>query len=311
MKCVSSAFLPSLVAGLVLFGCVAFVSCRLNKRNMAGGTVEEMESGGRTRRFILHVPSSVTSEKKVPLVIVLHGGGGNGENAAKMSGFTAKSDREGFIVVYPYGTGRFDERLLTWNSGNCCGYALDHNIDDAAFIRNLIELIKSRYSIDGDRIFATGISNGGMMSYRLACELSDVIRGIAPVAGALNVNPCSPQRPVITAIIHGRADRHVLYDGGPPNTQVDSHPRVDRSVRFASEFWQKVNGCTAAGTDKSGRIETRHFTCQNAGLVVFSIDGEGHTWPGGEKGYILADPPARDFSATDAMWDFWMKSTAR
>src|SRR4030042_1455717 len=110
----------------------------------------------------------------MPLVIVLHGGGGTAQSTAGMTGMNVKADSSGVIAVYPNGNGRVsDEKLLTWNAGNCCGYALDNNIDDVGFIRELIDKLEKKLAIDKARIYATGISNGGMMSYRLACELAD------------------------------------------------------------------------------------------------------------------------------------------
>src|SRR4030042_572429 len=133
----------------------------------------------------------------MPLVIVLHGGGGNAQSTAGMTGMNVKADSSGVIAVYPNGNGRLsDEKLLTWNAGNCCGYALDNNIDDVAFIRSLIDDLQSKLAIDQSRVYATGISNGGMMSYLLACQLSDKIAAIAPVAGTMGMNSCLPAQPV-------------------------------------------------------------------------------------------------------------------
>ena len=121
----------------------------------------------------------------MPLVVVLHGGGGNAENIEEVTGFSEKADEEGFIVVYPDGSGRLDRYLLTWNAGFCCGYALENNIDDVGFIRALIEYLQEKYAINRNMIYVTGISNGGMMSYRLGAELSDIVAAIAPVAGSI------------------------------------------------------------------------------------------------------------------------------
>src|SRR5690242_15001787 len=129
--------------------------------------------GGRTRSYLIHLPLNYQSNERLPMVLVLHGGGGNDKSNVEMTGFSDKADKEHFIVVYPNGTGRFENFLLTWNAGNCCGYALDNNIDDTGFLRTVIERMEKDFNIDANRIYATGISNGGMMSYRLGCELSD------------------------------------------------------------------------------------------------------------------------------------------
>lgn len=283
-------------------------ACALLVRKGSQEEIKQITVQGQVRRYILHVPASYDAQKKTALVVVLHGGGGNGRNAEKMSGFSAKADKEGFIVVYPYGSGRLDERLLTWNAGNCCGYALDKNVDDVAFIRELVVLLKRQYSIDDKQIFATGMSNGGMMTHRLACELSDVFSGVAPVSGAMNVPVCNPARAVSMVIFHGKKDEHVLFEGGVPKKSVDSHPRVDKSVAAAVEFWKNRNVCTQSPTESHGKIQIEDFSCAQAGLAVYAIEDEGHTWPGGEKGYFAADEPTREISATDVMWDFWQKN---
>src|SRR5208282_2572641 len=176
-----------------------------------GDHVLALTVGQQGRTYLLHLPPVYDGKRLLPLVIVLHGGGGNAPGAVRMTGFSEKADKGGFVVVYPNGSGRLKTRLLTWNSGNCCGYALDNNVDDVGFIRALIdELVKTR-SIDPKRVYATGMSNGGMMTYRLGCELSDKIAAIAPVAGALSVENCQPTNPVSVIIFHGTADEHVLY----------------------------------------------------------------------------------------------------
>ena len=132
-----------------------------------GGHELALTVGQRERTYLVHLPPVYDGKRSLPLVIVLHGGGGNAEGAARMTGFSEKADREGFVVVYPNGSGRLKTRLLTWNSGNCCGYAMDQNVDDVGFIRVLIdEFVKTR-AIDPKRVFVTGMSNGGMMTSQI------------------------------------------------------------------------------------------------------------------------------------------------
>ena len=140
---------------------------------------------GRIRNYIIHIPSNYDAEEPIPLVLALHGGGGNSENMQDKTGFNQLANEEGFIVVYPDGTGRLRNRLLTWNSGHCCGFAFKNDIDDVGFIRTLIEQIQQEFLIDTNKIFITGHSNGGMMTYRLGSELSDIVAAIAPVAGSI------------------------------------------------------------------------------------------------------------------------------
>ena len=197
-------------------------------------------------------------------------------------------------MVYPDGTGRLRDRLLTWNSWNCCGFARSQNIDDVAFFRALLANLWAAYRIDMRRIYATGLSNGGMMTYRLACELSDQIAAIAPVAGALN-GSCSPSSPVSVIIFHGTDDEHVLFAGGKPRKSIDPHPRVDNSVASAVKFWSRRDDC-----NDTPRLEIRgdskvssYSGCRDGTEVeLFAVQGQGHAWPGGSRGTRLADPQA-------------------
>lgn len=279
---------------------------RLAKRRAVETNVHELTVNGTTRLYLLRVPAEHSSAHPLPLVLVLHGGGGNGKNAEEMTGFTKAAEGRA-IVAYPYGTGkRFKESLLTWNAGNCCGHALDAAVDDVAFLRQLIQTLKAQYPVDEHHIYVTGMSNGGMMAYRAACELSDLITGVGVVAGAMNVEACRPVRPLSVIVFHGRQDQHVRYSGGAPEVTVDSHPRIDRSVAYAEAFWKDRNGCGNRTVEKNGPVEKVAYICARAPLLVNSIDGEGHTWPGGEKGTVFADPPTQEISASRAMLQFWM-----
>jgi len=274
-----------------------------------GDYEETIISGGKMRNYLLHVPNSYDRQKKTPLVIIMHGGGGNAKSMAEVTGMNTKSDKAGFIAVYPNGTGPVgDERILTWNAGNCCGYALDNNIDDAGFIRELIARLENKLTIDTSRIYATGISNGGMMSYRLGCELADKIAAIAPVAGAMGMSDCNPANPVSVIIFHGTADEHVLYGGGAPLKSIDSHPRIDKPVSYAVDFWAGLNGCSReAKKEISGSIIKETYSGGRNGteVVLYTIAGGKHAWPGGKTAWLGGDVPTKEISATDLMWDFF------
>jgi len=274
-----------------------------------GDYEETMVAGGKTRNYLLHIPPGYDGQKKMSLVIVLHGGGGNARFTAEMTGMSVKADTAGFIAVYPNGTGPLgDERILTWNAGNCCGYALDNNIDDVGFIRELINKLESKLAIDTARIYATGISNGGMMSYRLACELADKIAAIAPVAGAMGMADCNPANPVAVIIFHGTADEHVLFEGGVPRQQLDTHPRIDKPVSYAVDFWVKADGCSATSAKETkGNIVKSVYSGGKNGteVILYTIIGGKHAWPGGKSAWLGGDVPTKEISATDLMWDFF------
>src|SRR5580700_92799 len=182
-----------------------------------------------------------------------------------MSGMSALSDQEKFLVAYPSGTGRVSN-VPTWNAGNCCGYALAHKVDDVAFLRALIDKLGRDYPVDPQRVHVTGISNGAMMSYRLACELADKIAAIAPVEGALSVD-CRPSHPVSVIIFHGTADRPV-----PFNAAADT-----------AAFWVKEDGCAAdPARAETPEVHTDIYSgCANgAGVALYAIQRGRHIWPG-------------------------------
>lgn len=241
---------------------------------------ETLTVDGRQRSFIVHVPAGRPAGVRSPAVIVFHGGGGNARNAIEQTGMSAQADLDGFLAVYPYGTGRQSSRQLTWNAGACCGYAVDERVDDVAFVAALIDHLESRYGADPRRIFLTGMSNGGMMSYRLACELSERIAAIAPVAGSM-ANQCRPSAPVSVVAFHGTADRHVPYDGGAPPIKADPHPRIDPPVSDTIAFWAGHNRCSAPATAPAGADITHQTQACPGGVEValYTIQGGAHTWP--------------------------------
>jgi polyhydroxybutyrate depolymerase len=281
-----------------------------NAAFVAGDNEGSLSFGGRDRGYLLHLPPAYDGKRPLPLVIALHGGGGHGKNASAMSGLSALADKAGVAVVYPNGTGRFEERLLTWNSGNCCGYALDNKIDDVGFLRALLDELGPKLPVDAKRVYATGISNGGMMSYRLACELADRVAGIAPVAGALNVPDCRPSQPVSVIAFHGTADEHVLYEGGAPRKRADPHPREDRSFADAVAFWKVKNRCEGPPRrEEKGEVTREEYAgCEGgAAVVAYTIKGGGHSWPGGVKGHAGGDEPSGALSASELMLRFFLE----
>ncbi len=262
-----------------------------------------LQHGADKRSYTVHSPKQPL-KGDLPLVMVFHGGGGRAENARRMSGMNQVADREGFFVVYPDGMGRMG--FLTWNAGNCCGYALDHQVDDVGFIRDLIEQLVRQYPIDRKRIYATGMSNGGMMSYRLACELSDQIAAIAPVAGAMNLD-CRARHRVAVMAIHGASDKHVLYNGGQPIKLADKkHPRTDTAVLSTMQFWSGHNGCKTHLTRKMNQevsIDEWTGCAQGADVMLYTLHGFGHAWPSGARG--IADDPTSSINASEQIWAFF------
>jgi len=304
------SFLAVVLAALLALA--ACPTCAADAK--ARDTLYSLRHDGRARTYLVHLPPAYDRAKSWPVVLVFHGGGGHGEQMARMTGFSGKADREGFIAVYPNGSGRWQNRFLTWNAGNCCAWAYENRIDDVGFIRALIGQLKKDYAVDEKRVFATGISNGGMMSYRLACELSDRIAAIGPVAGAQNVD-CRPAQPISVIILHGTADLHVLYNGGAPLRMVDvRNPRVDRPVSAAVDFWVKRNRCAdPPAKERKGKVVVeRYGHCDaDTAVTLYTLLYEGHTWPGGTKWAVWADEPSREVTATDVIWEFFRSHPKR
>jgi polyhydroxybutyrate depolymerase len=211
---------------------------------------------------------------------------------------SAKADKENFLAVYPSGTGRLSD-VPTWNAGNCCGYAIQNHVDDIGFFRALLEKIERDFAVDRKRIYFTGISNGAMMSYRVACEMSGQVAAIAPVEGALNVD-CHPSSPVSVLIFHGTADRLVPFNGGSTPFQIGGK-REDNSVAGAVDFWVKRDACSAIPEhQETSEVDTDKYSqCQNhTAVALYAIQGGRHMWPG-------VVPSGNSVPATDLIWSFF------
>jgi polyhydroxybutyrate depolymerase len=268
--------------------------------------------GGRDRRYLLHVPARESTAAALPLLVVLHGGGGNAAQARATMGFDAVADREGFAVVWADGTGPLRGRLLTWNSGGIPVYAQDQRVDDVGFLKAVVADVCKRVVIDPDRVYATGHSNGGMMCHRLAREAADVFAAIAPVAGAMNFTGADPVMPISVLMIHGSDDEHVLYDGGRPKRQTGrAGDRVDGSVRAAAEYYVARAGLRQEPmVEQDGKVETTTWDWTAGGsesavrVRVVRLIGGGHAWPGAAARQTpLSDLPF-DYPAARAIWDF-------
>ena len=259
--------------------------------------------GGVERRYVVHVPGSYDGTQHVPVVLVLHGSGGNANEAARISGMSVKSDAEGFVAVYPEGAGRSQ----TFNAGRCCGVAGRGNVDDVSFLRAVVAAVSANYTVDPHRIYAAGMSNGAMMAYRLGCEMSDVLAAIAPVAGALEID-CAPAQPVSAIVFHGTGDAIVPYNGGrvvnPPQGMAPDYEPVSTAIGQ----WATIAGCTGATDEQVSASVVRQVRTgclAGYGVELYTVDGGGHAWPGGEPGWAGGDVPTTEVVATDLIWDFF------
>lgn len=273
-------------------------------------------SGGLERTYTVHLSSAYDNTRPTPLLIVLHGGGGTGQGMTKLTDFNAIADRENFIIVYPDG---FENH---WNDGRGVSQysAQKQNVDDVGFISALIDRLSQELNIDAKRVYVTGISNGGMMSHRLGCELSQKIAAIAPVASNISVNMASiwaPSRPVPVLIINGTEDPLVPWAGGDIHFGRAKLGQV-LSVADTVKFWVANNKCTSLPLvtelpDKDPSDGTRvqretYGGCTDgAEVVLYEVEGGGHTWPGGLQ-YLPASiigRTSRDFDASEVIWQFF------
>ncbi|MBX3462845.1 MAG: alpha/beta fold hydrolase [Planctomycetes bacterium] len=275
-------------------------------------TTVRLSHGGRDRRYHLHLPPAAQDGHGVPLLLVLHGGGGSGEQVRESTGLAERAVRAGFAVAFPDGTGPLRSRLLTWNSGGVQAYAAEHDVDDTGFLRAVVADVQKRAAIDPLRVFAAGHSNGGMMCHRLAREAADVFRGIAVVAGAMDSTAADSDLPIAVLIVHGTADEHVRYEGGAPTDARRRARRVeDASVQQAVDYYlarNDVRGYPATQQDGKVRIDTyanaRAGGAAAAPVRVITLEGGGHAWPGAERSRWLADVPF-PFDANGAILEFF------
>jgi polyhydroxybutyrate depolymerase len=304
-------------------------------RSLSPGDYERTLSNWPGRPYDLHVPAGYDPSRPAPVLLVIHGTGGSGKATAKGSCpdgdeenpkcFGKLADRENFIVVYPNGTTDPEKPRLsrTWNAGGgkngyvCIqGYACAHNIDDVRYFRDLLDDLGRIASVDAARVFATGISNGAVMSHRLACELSERIAAIAPISGVNQfaaVAPCGPSRAVAVVAFHGTADQIAPYNGGQGKHDTGIRLSVPKTIAD----WVARNKCSAnprhenlPTTVSDGTAVSRdtYSSCSDgAEVMIYTIDGGGHTWPDGQPyaPEFLIGKTTHNINANQVMWEFF------
>lgn len=264
----------------------------------------------RRRRYLVHLPVGYDGKSPLPVVLAFHGGLGRAEVQRKQSRMNETADRYGFAVVYPDGTGRTS--MLTWNAGTCCGLAARLKVDDVGFTARMLDELPLRFPVDERRVFATGMSNGGMLCYRLGCELSDRIAAIAPVAGDMGVDGPEPKRPVALIHFHGLLDENARFDGGIGANQVERVPH--RPIREGIAFWIRVNRCDPRPQIEEGpeQIVERYASVDGddgALIELRMLPRGGHTWPGGVDvtRSFGTGPLVETVDASSIIWDFFRR----
>jgi polyhydroxybutyrate depolymerase len=258
----------------------------------------KLRVGGVRRSYTVHVPKGYTGEKR-PLVLVLHGILGNGWVAEINSRMSARADQDCFFAVYPNG------KFTSWNAGNCCGPALAGKINDVEFAKTIIAEMKAKYAIDEDRIYVAGISNGGMMAYRLACELSDTIAAIAPIASCQVTPSCKPRAPVSVIAFNGTTDGIMRYKGGTGwwLAVPVKCPPVNETIKY----WVESNQCQSEPMreEAKGLVKEIYAGGKHGTEVRLYTINAGHVWPGSPFALPFAKK-AKNVSATDEICDFFL-----
>jgi polyhydroxybutyrate depolymerase len=270
--------------------------------------------GTASRRYLLHVPASYKSGTAMPVVVLFHGGQGSATTIANITGkdtFSVFADRAGFIAIYPNSVSG------TWDDGRD---TVTVSTNDVAFVDALLDEVAKDYNVDTKRVYATGISNGGMMTHRLACDLTKRFAAIATVAANMPVSlstKCSPTRAMPIAMLSGDADPLMPYAGGSISGGISGNVL---SVNDTVKFWLTKNSLVATAktsslvdADTTDGTTTTLFEYGTSGssndVALYSIKGGGHTWPSGTQYFteLLIGKVARDFSGNDAIWNFFIK----
>jgi polyhydroxybutyrate depolymerase len=285
------------------------------------GAIESrtIEVGGVERSYLLWRPA-VEGSEPAPMVLVLHGGGGTAEQMRRV-GFEEVATEHGFVLAYPQGIGN------GWTDGRDGEtiIARTGNADDVSYFRELIDHLIGERIADPDRIYVTGMSNGGIMALTLACRLSGRIAAVAAVAAGLPANAvdaCRPERPVATMIVAGTEDRVVPYDGGAVLAGPGDDGGRVASAEATAELWRRLDGCEGEPerfdlpdndpTDGTQIHVTRWPECRaGSEVALYTVEGGGHRWPGsakriydGERGRITGIS-TQDMDGIDVVWSFF------
>ncbi|WP_029147868.1 PHB depolymerase family esterase [Methylophilus sp. 5] len=293
--------LPKRLYYSVLLGFLTFPA--LVWAGLAAGDYEfAVTVNGDQRPYLVHVPKQAQAGQALPMVLVLHGGLGNRQVQATERFYhqVSAAEQYGYIVVFPNGYSRLPGgKFATWNAGSCCGPAVKKQSDDVAVIRRTIQDMQQRANVDANRIFVDGMSNGGMMAYRLACELSDTVSAIAAVAGTDNTQRCQPTKPVAILHIHAQDDDHVPFSGGKGQQSMVDVSFV--SVPATIQKWVQLNQASAQA-ERTLDVVGAYCEVHRGGLAPVQLcvtETGGHSWPGGGSAGSEA------IVANEMIWQFF------
>lgn len=275
-----SARLAALVALILLAAGCAAPGSAAPQGFTQGPTQHTMSFGGLERSYRLYIPSGLPIS--APLVVMLHGGFGSAQQAERAYGWDQLADGAKFAVAYPDGIGR------AWNvNGGCCGRPGRENVDDVGFVTAVVNDVAANVNIDRTRVYAAGISNGGMLAYALVCNTA-TFAAIGPDS-ATQLDKCAAPHPTSVMHIHGTADPRIRYDGGPGSGVAT--PDGGIAIPDLNAFWRNVDRCGPPASATDGAITTSTADCPDGrGVVLTTVDGGGHEWPP---------------FATQALWQFF------
>lgn len=297
----AGCLIPPSFAGAAANDTDANKSLSIFKRHM----VKSIKVGKIRRSYVINLPKH-QSVKPAPVIVVLHGALSNSMAVAWDTRMTERANEHGFIVVYPRGIG-IATALRTWNAGDCCGIAKLKNIDDIAFLKALIGKIRADYNVDADRIYMAGASNGGMMAYRAAIEMSDQIAAIATASGTMMTSERRAGDPVSVLVFHGTKDKIVPYNGGLgglPFWKITGTKVADNV-----KFWVERDQCSEKGLrEEVGNYVKETYPCGRNGteVCVYTVKKGKHNWPGGRATFIRNDPEMGKLDATDIICKFFL-----
>ncbi len=286
-----------------------------------------LKVGNWTRHYTVHVPRGYDGRQPLPVVIMLHGGGGTSKGASEETGWDAKADKENFLAVFPNAVardpekpGNFARNPQLWNDGSDRFYPGQKAPDDVAFLNALLDELGKNFAVDARRIYVTGFSNGASMTFRFGAAAAQRLAALAPVAGACWLEPLTVERPLPLCYLTGTADPLNIMEGGAPKLAFGGSDKVRAKpkppVRDSILKWAKAIGCpaVAAQTNEHNgvRIETFGPGRESAEIVFVTVAGQGHTWAGGQS--LLPESwvgkRTDKLNATDFIWDFFKNHPA-
>lgn len=291
----------------VLLGSCLFIAVKFIRSKQATQPRKDadgfLQVGNLKRLYNLHIPSSHNSKKPIPLVLAFHGTGGDGKAMEEQTGFNQLAEQAGFIAVYPDGIGKhWDARRST----------KPETTNDVEFVSALIDDLGKRYNIDRSRIYATGFSNGGMFTHRLACELGDKITAVAIVSATMPENlsrTCKPTKPISVLLMHGTNDPAIPY--GSAGIAL-------LSLADTVKFWSNHNRCSPQVVQESlpktpqMRLESYQNCTNETNVRLYTIEGGEHSWPTTQSGTAnTPDKPSQGINASAIIWDFLSKYSAK